>query len=153
MCCDDETAPPAVAEMLAGYRALCARHGYDRGDDREGVLAKALHAMLGWCAPDRVMAARSAVWGMKDPGARAQDIIETVLNALPDDLPPGLALVQNDEIRLRTPVPLGITRRPFPYQVFTLGDAKTPLTVADTNVGADNPNLQRGGVPYQPWSW
>lgn len=145
MCCEDESMPPVVAEMVAGYRALCVERGYDWGDEREGALSKALHALLGWCDQDRVVAARKMLQGLKAPGTNPTAVVEAVVDALPDPLPVGLALVRGADVRVRTPLPFATARQPVPYQVFVLGGIDAPLALVDAVASIDQPEIRVDG--------
>ncbi|MGW3954468.1 hypothetical protein ACWEKM_26845, partial [Streptomyces sp. NPDC004752] len=145
MCCEDEHMPPVVAEMLARYRTLCVERGYDWGNEREDALATALRALLGWCDQDRVMAARRMVWGLNAPGVNPAAVVESVVDALPDPLPVGLAVVHGGGVRVRTPVPFATVRHPVPYQVFVLGGHDAPLALVDAVASVDQPEIRVDG--------
>lgn len=149
MCCEEERMPPVVVEMVAGYRALLAERGRDWGDEFEDTLAKSLRALLGWCDQDKVMAARRMVLGLDAPGANPASVVESVVDALPDPMPVGVAVVHRGSVRVRTPPPFATVRHPVPYQVFVLSGRDAPLTLVDAAAGVDRPEIEVDGRRFR----
>jgi hypothetical protein len=126
---------------LAGYRALLAARGYDWGDEEEGA-TKVLARFVWCCDMDQWRSALLAE--VNAPGTLA-DPVEAVLRALPDQLPPGIAIARRGGIEVPDPLPFALVDHPIPYQVLKVADGVTPTTVVDAVVTCECPNLEFNG--------
>lgn len=130
--------------MLAGYRARLEARGFDWGGEAEGALATALTALLGWCDKDMVAVTRRLTLGLDSTAA----IIESFVDALPDPVPVGLAVVHGRRVRVRTPLPFATAGQPVRYHVFVLG-GDAPLTLVAATASAEQPEIDVDGCRFR----
>jgi len=153
MCCEEESTPLVVADMVTRYRALLDERGFDWGDDQASALAKAIMALKGWWDPDKMATAlalfedarreANATGSVRDPAG----LSELILGMLPDPLPTGLAVIHRDTVMVREPAPFAIARHPVSYQVFVVGrDEAPPLALVEATVSVDQPDLEAEGL-------
>ncbi|MFI7066723.1 CehA/McbA family metallohydrolase [Kribbella sp. NPDC050124] len=137
MCCEEDSVPPPVAEMLARYRSLMAERGFDWGDDFEGA-RKAMLKVVGHCDPARIQAAFFSLEVVADP-------IGFLVRSLPDPLPPHVAVVHAGDVRLPRPLPFVLLGRPITYQIVRVGDVSGLGWIDEAVVTAENPFLRIDG--------
>lgn len=144
MCCDDGETPPPVAKMLADYRALATRRGYDWGSElTESEIALRL---AGRCGHERWMSASAEVLA-GDIEQPSPDVLaaEIVRRALPDPLPHGVAIVQDGRLEVRDPLPFALAGRPFTYLALICGTDGAEPKVVEAVVEAADPDLDLAG--------
>lgn len=152
---EDELVPAAVATMLGGYRALLAERGSDWGDELEPTHLKPLSDVLAMCSYETLLdiggtLAATPPADLAKGVARLQPnwvpahVMNVVLAALPDPLPPGIAIATPTGANLGYPLPFALAGRPMTYQVISLGKVGAPARVSHAVVGAEQPNLQVG---------
>jgi hypothetical protein len=135
MCCDDAELPPAVAAMLAGYRARHAGHPLDWGGDMPGTDRAQAYAR--WLGMRMLMALFMG---------KAGDWPAAVRDCLPDPLPHGLtvATLDPDGVALQAgPRPYALPGRRVEAAVLLdsrLGEAAT------VEVGGTPVRVEAGGV-------
>lgn len=128
-----EEAPARVAAMLDDYRRMLAANGYDWGHEIEGGITPLLQ-FADRCDERRWMAAFGA-W--KSAGT-LDDPIRTLVEALIDPLPTGIAVVRAGDLQIGQPLPYALPGRPFRYDVIITdgaGDIRDVLVSDDLDIG------------------
>lgn len=130
MCCEDfEPAPVAV--LLEHYRALAAQRGLDWGDDRPELI-KALGSFAYRYEDEHGLGQLHTRPKLElgDEGALLASIEDTITKG---DIPPGVAIVSADVIRLPDPLPFAIDDHDVHYDVFLNENGRRSVRAVTVN--------------------